>query len=427
VTITARPWLVDLIQGLEARGSRYVALRVDDDLLATGREIDLLVHPASLTGVLREVAALTRRTPAMSVVHWREYPRHAATVLIVNIGPTGAVDSCRLDIRTAIHKHGRLLADARAIRPDDTLWDADLGIRRLTDDLETALLALRNAIDRRTPSGRHRGILERRSSAGTFETVRRLGFDPQALREGHVEKVGPPSPLSRVRHATRALYGRALSRSSGLHVVLYGPDGVGKSTQGERLVDYLRRVGMRRDQVEAYHAFVPVERMPERSSSRSTAVKKNAYRKARTPILQVGLLTASYLKRLLLLGRTRIPGRRKGTISVHDRYLFDVFLKFQKSHGQTHPRLERFLARLSPSKDLVFVLRADPEVIAGRSRELNAAEIEEAYVTIDRCLAASRAEAVVVDANESPDRITATLIDHLTETQDGRFVAGCIF
>jgi thymidylate kinase len=424
VTIAARPWLVDLIRRLEARESRYVALRVDDALLATGREIDLLVHPDALAGVLQEVASLTRHTPAMSVVHWREYPRHAATVLIVNSGAAGAVDSCRLDIRTAIHKRDLLLVDARTVLPDDTLWDTDLGIRRLTDDLETALLCLRNAVDLRTPSARHRGILEQRSSAGTFQAVRRLGFDPEALREGRVERVGRPSPISKVRYLTRALYGRALSRSSGLHVVLYGPDGVGKSTQGERLVDYLRGVGVRRDRVEAYHAFVPVERMPERSSSRTTAVKKDVYKMARTPILQVGLLTASYLKRLLALGRMRVPRRRKGIISVHDRYLFDVFLKFQKSHGQNHPRLERFLAHLSPSKDLVFVLRADPEVIAGRSRELSAAEIEAAYVTIDRCLAASRAEAVMVDANDSPDRITAVLIDHLTETQDRRFVAG---
>lgn len=420
---SARTWVSDLFEALERRDLHYVALRSDEELLASGREIDLLVHPGHLARVLDETARLCESRPELKVVYWREYPRHAATVILTTRSDTGHLDDCRLDIRSAIHKHGLILVDASRIRREETLWDTDLGVRRLIDPLEVALLILRNTVDGRTPNDRHSGILSRQPSPSVLgRAVARLGFDESALRERGNVQASTPQITAKLNYGLRALYGRALKRASGLNVALYGPDGVGKSTQSHRIAGFFDELGLS-SRTRMYHAFVPTSELTSRSASKTVEVKKKMFRRTHSPVVMLGLMSASYLKRLPKVIGMHRAARRKGTISIHDRYLLDVFLKLHKTRARRWPRAEIMLARLMPSSDLIFLLRADPATIADRSDELEREEVVNAYAFIERCLARSRSPVFVIDANATADSVSLAIEDRIREVQNQRFLA----
>jgi thymidylate kinase len=418
-----RAWLSSLFELLEQRQVNYVALRVDESVLRSGGELDLLVHPGSFALLLDGLRALCVQQRDLRVVFWRVRPRLAATIVLTHPRPDGSTDHCWLDIRTGLHKAGRILYDGTELRPSETLWDEELGLRRLDDDRECALLLLRNASDGRLPNARHERILRRGGAAALPQVVRDLGFDPDALEAGRVAPAGRSRRSRQVRYYLRSAVGRLRAESSGINVVLYGPDGVGKSSQAELLAAFCRSSGVRRTGVRTYHAFVPTESLTTHAARRSTSLKTGAYRRARLPASRAVLLIVSYLKRLALVTFRLRPQLRRGTIMIHDRYLLDVFLKAQKEHGERIPPVERVLSALTPSRDLLFVLRASPAAVSARTGELSPAEVRAAYVLLDSCLAVSRSPSIDIDADRSPEQVQAALVDRLLRAQTDRFVS----
>jgi thymidylate kinase len=418
----ARTWLTRLFELLEGQQVNYVALRVDETVLPSGDELDLLVHPASFDPLLDQIRALCLETDDLHVVFWRVRPRLAATVLLTRPGSTGSDDRCWLDIRTGLHKGGRVLYDGSQLRRGWTLWDEDLGVRRLDDDRECALLLLRNASDGRTLHARHERILRRRRSPALPEVVRELGYDPAALEEGRVVPLRGVLRTRMLRYSLRSVAGRLRTRASGLNVVLYGPDGVGKSSQAQLLADHWRSLGVRASGVQTYHAFVPTASLTRHAARRTTSLKTSAYRRARPRGPRAVLVGLSYLKRLLLVVSRLHPQLREGKIMIHDRYLLDVFLKAQKEHGDRVRSLEKVLSALTPAGDLLFVLRAEPEVVSARTGELSPAEVAAAYELLDDCLATSRSTPVDVDANLALEHVQETLVRHLLRTLTDRFL-----
>jgi dTMP kinase len=419
----ARTWLTRLFELLEDEQVNYVALRVDETVLPSGDELDILVHPASFTPLLDQIRALCRETGTLQVVFWRVRPRLAATVLLTRLGSTGSADRCWLDIRTGLHKGGRVLYDGSQLAREWTIWDEDLGVRRLDDDRECALLLLRNASDGRTLHARHERILRRRRSPALPGVVRALGYDPAALEEGRVVPLRGVLRTRKLRYSLRSVAGRLRTRTSGLNVVLYGPDGVGKSSQAQLLADHWRSLGVRATGVQTYHAFVPTASLTRHAARRTTSLKTSAYRRARPRGPRAVLVALSYLKRLLLVASRLRPQLREGKIMIHDRYLLDVFLKAQKEHGDRVRSLEKVLSALTPAGDLLFVLRAAPEVVSARTGELSPAEVAAAYELLDDCLAASRSTPVDVDANLALEQVQGTLVRHLLRSQTERFLS----
>lgn len=118
-----------------------------------------------------------------------------------------------------------------------------------------------------------------------------------------------------------------------------------------------------------------------------------------------------------------LAARRKGIITIHDRYLLDVFLKLHKTHARRWPRAEVMLARLMPSSDFIFLLQADPATIAGRSDELKREEVVSAYAFIERCLNRSRSPVFVIDANVAAGGVSLAIEDRIREVQNQRFLA----
>jgi thymidylate kinase len=419
----ARPWLTRLFELLEGQQVNYVTLRVDETVLSSGAELDLLVHPASFDPLVDQIRALCLEIDDLHVVFWRVRPRLAATVLLTRPGSTGCADGCWLDIRTGLHKGGQVLYDGSQLRRKLTIWDDELGVRRLDDDRECALLLLRNASDGRTLHARHERILRLRRSPALHSVVRELGFDPAALEVGRVVPLRGVLRTRMLRYALRSVAGRLRTRASGLNVVLYGPDGVGKSSQAQLLADHWRSLGARASGVQTYHAFVPTASLTRHAARRTTSLKTSAYRRARPRGPRAVLVALSYLKRLLLVASRLRPQLREGKIMIHDRYLLDVFLKAQKEHGDRVRWLEKVLSALTPAGDLLFVLRAEPAVVSARTGELSPAEVAVAYQLLDDCLATSRSIPVDVDANVALEHVQEKLVDHLLRTQTERFLA----
>jgi len=417
----ARPWLWRLFAKFEDRGIVYVALRINQQLLETGRELDILVHPDSLKPLLDVIAATCQEEGDLRVAYWREYPRSAATVVLASRRLDDSWEQCVLDIRSGVHKKGVLLIDGTKLTPDNRVLDEQLHLRRLPDALESALLLLRNALDERKMSPRHQAILNARASGDTGEAARRLGFDYHALRAGKPSRVRPANPIRLTRYRIRAAYGRTRARTAGLNIALYGPDGVGKTSQAQELASFLHNPRVRATRPIVYHAFVKAEDLVRYASSKSAALRRRTYLHAATHTIRKVLLVLSYLKRLAIYAVRLRRSIRKGAIIIHDRYLFDVFLKFYKAHGRRYPRLEWRLSRFVPATDLVLVLRADPEIVAMRGGELSPDAVRSAYEILDHCLEASRSIVVNVDANRDLEMVRSELGNHVLLFQTKRF------
>jgi thymidylate kinase len=210
--------------------------------------------------------------------------------------------------------------------------------------------------------------------------------------------------------------------SGGVNIVLYGPDGVGKSSAAAGLARALRTLGVPHGAVRTYHAFIETDRLEARSESIGTAVKARTYGWASQPTVRSLLLIGAYVKRLWLLTSRVRPWVQAGGIAIHDRYLVDVFLKSWKSQPRASTRLERVLSRTAPPDDLVFVLRAGSRVVNDRTGELSPAEVEDAYALLDRCLVALPCGHVDIDANRSPSEVIDDLVAWTLALQTDRFV-----
>jgi thymidylate kinase len=279
-------------------------------------------------------------------------------------------------------------------------------------------------------------VVHWRSGPGPAAEVRVTRSQADGLGEEHCTvrlRSKPPTQDHPPRHGTATQWRRrwgvhsamssaGRSASGGLNIVLYGPDGVGKSSAAETLARSLRDHGVPDDQVLTYHAFIETADLQERAGSTGTAVKVKTYSRARRPLVRTVLLTMAFVKRLVIRGLKVRPRLRRGAIVIHDRYLLDVFLKSQKTHPEPLPLLEGLLSRFVPTTDLVFVLRADPEVVSSRTGELNPKEVQAAYELLDRCLQAS-SKHVDIDANRPTAEVDASLLRHVLAEQTRRFHA----
>jgi thymidylate kinase len=392
--------LRSILQSLERAGVPYCLLGRHDDAPWDGRsDVDLVVPgellPDRLGEILRTVAARHGASIVQAVDHdsaWSfvlaGWDGSARYFIRLDAWPAPDVRGLRF------HRGAELLADRRRHRgvflPAPALeFGCSLTRRLAKGDLtetHTEALAELYASD---PAGCEREVLRfwrapaartivAGARAGAWDEVRRrTGELGAALRRGAVLH----APLGTARRAVARHVARArhfLGPRVGFHVVLLGPDGVGKST----LMEGLRRELAGASSGVSLQTVPPSLRQLRDGTYRVRAMNHSQGSSTRPHALPDHSLALSLLKLgywllyyLVFYQFTVRPALARGRLVLHHRYLVDALVDPRRYRYAGPGWILRLMWRVTPKPDLVIVLDAPPEVIRARKRELPLEEI----------------------------------------------------
>jgi thymidylate kinase len=206
---------------------------------------------------------------------------------------------------------------------------------------------------------------------------------------------------------------------TGFQVVVFGPDGSGKST----VIDALRKELTSAFWGTEYYHLRP--RIGTGVVHGSSAPVENPHaQKPRNPlssVLKLGYYGADYIigywsavKPLLLRSR----------LVIFDRYYHDILVDPIRYRYSGPVWAARLLGRFIPKPDLYMFLDAPADVIQRRKAEVSAEETER-QTSEYRALAASLRPSVVIDASAPVETVTSaavdSLLDRLAERLEKRF------
>jgi thymidylate kinase len=169
--------------------------------------------------------------------------------------------------------------------------------------------------------------------------------------------------------------GKSLFRR-GMVIVLAGPDGVGKTAASDNLQQIFKNIYF--NKIYRYHGhfgFFPewakvygIFRKKRASGSDAPREEKKAGSlKAVLSILYYGLEHILAWLWILWL-------RARGNLIIFDRYFYDFAV--MNSSSEFPKKIFRFMSKLIYRPDILFVLRADPQIIFDRKKELSIKEIK---------------------------------------------------
>lgn len=193
------------------------------------------------------------------------------------------------------------------------------------------------------------------------------------------------------RELARAVW--RIRRPVGLHIVILGPDGVGKSTLISQLM-------------------LPCFRGARQFHFRPAVLGKKASTTVGEPHAQPPRSTGASLAKLMYyfadhwlgyLSRT-FPAKVRRELVIFDRSFEDVLVDPRRYRLSGSSPLARCLKKLLPSPDLTFVLDADPELVHARKPELELEELRRQREVL-RQLAAETSRCFVISAAEASDQV----------------------
>lgn len=206
-------------------------------------------------------------------------------------------------------------------------------------------------------------------------------------------------PANLIRECVRAC--RRILHPAGLHIVILGPDGVGKST----LISQLGLPCFR--QVRLFHF-------------RPGILGKRASATGSLPHAQPARATFSSLAKILYYfadhwigyGFRTFPATVRRELVVFDRSFEDVFVDPRRYRLSAGSAFARGLKQLLPPPDLTLVLDAEPEVVHARKPELTIEELRRQREVL-RQLAKRTARCVVIAAAETPEQVARSVQHHM--------------
>lgn len=212
--------------------------------------------------------------------------------------------------------------------------------------------------------------------------------------------------LNQVRTIKRILH------PTGLSVSFLGPDGSGKSTVINELLDI--RLPFRRKE---YFHLKPIK---NKNSSENTAMvtdphKYPPYSKAKS---YIKLLYFVYQYNMGWL-RNIVPLKIKSSLIIFDRYFDDMLVdnrRYRYGGSQAMARLARMFI---PKPELYFILTTDAKVIYERKQEVPFEELERQIKAYESLADGKRY--FHIDVNRSPEEITKEIVAIMMEKMNERF------
>jgi len=391
-------WVPRFLRGLfgtlDQAGVKWVVLRNHEDLPDhVGHDVDIVVHPRDRARIDDLVRAVVRDLGLFLLRVERRVEYDAFDVVASDLGGRLFL---HVDLHTAAQYRGRVFVDADDLlahrrRIDGWLWALSPGMEAYALLLHAGVhkgeLKPKYASRIIALEGREPGELLRIASG---RLGRRLGHalatvrtEPQllAIRDDLARAVDRRyrgnlwrRPSSSVRRKIRN--SRLRLRPEGLLVVFLGPDGSGKSSTTDLLVDMLAN---RPDALPVHRVYLgsgamllPTRKFMKwlRARQRGQVKKPKQVRDVRPRPLRGGLhVMADEIVRYWLHVRPRLWPH---SIVLADRYAYDVF----KVNNETvqRPWFRRLATAIIPTPDVTFFLEGDPAVIAERKQELTVAE-----------------------------------------------------
>jgi thymidylate kinase len=195
----------------------------------------------------------------------------------------------------------------------------------------------------------------------------------------------------------------------GLYVVVAGPDGSGKSTVVEGLIE-----GVLSGQVQLLH------HRPRVLGTRTAHVGVVTEPHAAAPYpraLSTSKLLFVYLDHLLGWWLKIRPWLRNGGDVVMERGWWDLAVDPLRYRLRPSPALVRALGRMLPSPDLTLLLVGDADVVAARKEELTPAETAR-QLSAWRALPTAATRAVEIDVSMPIDQVHAVVRDAIVRSKD---------
>lgn len=194
-----------------------------------------------------------------------------------------------------------------------------------------------------------------------------------------------------------------MHKPAGLHVVFLGPDGSGKSSVIEC---YMREMAQAFRRIEYRH----LKPGPARGSGSAPVTDPHAQKPRRVwgSIAKLMHFWASYLSGIVLW---LYPRYVRSTLLVFDRYYHDLLADPARYRYGAPLSLARWMGRLLPQPDLVFILDAPAEVLQSRKQEVPFEESVRQR-TAYRQLKGEYARAHIIDASQPLDQVVASVLAH---------------
>jgi thymidylate kinase len=170
-----------------------------------------------------------------------------------------------------------------------------------------------------------------------------------------------------------ALRRRRRQPKRGLFVLVVGPDGCGKSTLAQRLIDKTKG-----DFANVLHMHWRPGLLPRAGSlvgSDEGDPSTPHAREPHGPLLSLALLTYHWVDFFLGTWLRIVPRTSKGGLVVMERGWFDIAVDPRRYRLTVPQQVVELLGQLLPGPGLVIVLQTDPEVLIRRKAELPMLEL----------------------------------------------------
>lgn len=394
-------------------------------------DLDCIVRPEAVPSRIATLLYRNAHRVGADVVGWEGAPNHYVALALRE--PRGAAEVARLDLHAGYERDGRRLFSAadvlRSRQRRDDVWvpAADLDfVHYVVRKILKGSLGERRTRRLSAHFTRDSAGCERRLADFWDADDARLIAD--AARSGDWDRVTAELPRLRTallrrfvrRHPWLVLRARMAgvrrrvrglgAPRRGLHVVLLGPDGVGKSTVIEALPDVLAPVFADGVEMDTPAGLV------NRPNTPGTGPHDKAPRGLLSSLAKAIYWFLYYSPGYYL---TTHPPRDQAKLHLSHRYLVDALVD-PKRYRYGGPRwLLRVLWRVAIKPDLIILLDAPAPVIQARKREV-APEETERQVYAYRDLVATLPNGYIVDAAQPVDAVVADVRDAILHCMSRR-------